>query len=241
MDLLELAPDAVKKATAAGAEQAEAFAMRYGTRHVYIEDDAPKVAEDRQEVGLGLRVAKGKRVSFASTTLAGVSDVAGVVRTAVQGLGPVPEDPDFAGFAVTGGKGAVPGVEDAAAADPGAGLRQATLTTENEGRSRFSRLRMEVEAGVSAVVNSLPAGVEGRFEKGGAAGARARSGGRADVHPRRSVECALTETPRAEAPSGALPAPATNSLFTDVIVATCIPSPLSRAATKSTSKRVSRS
>ncbi len=119
MNLLDLAPDAVKKATAAGAEQAEAFTMRYGTRHVYIEDDVPKVAEDREEIGLGLRVAKGKKVAFACTTLADASDVAAVVRTAVKGLGPIPEDPDFAGFAATGGRGSVSGVYDAATAEAG--------------------------------------------------------------------------------------------------------------------------
>lgn len=116
MDLLELAPDAVKKATAQGADQAEAFAMRYRTRHVYIEDDVPKVAEDRDEVGLGLRVAKGKRLAFASTTLAGPSDAAALARDAVRALGSVPEDPDFAGFPTAGGRGEVAGVYDAATA-----------------------------------------------------------------------------------------------------------------------------
>lgn len=119
MDLLELAPDAMTKATAAGAEQAEVYAMRYGTRHVYIEDDVPKVAEDREEVGLGLRAANGKRVAFASTTLAGPKDVAAVVRAAVRGLATVPEDPDFAGFASSGGRGEVAGVYDAATASAG--------------------------------------------------------------------------------------------------------------------------
>ncbi len=137
MDLLDLAPDAVKKATAAGADQAEAYAMRYATRHVYIEDDVPKVAEDRNEVGLGLRVAKGKRVAFASTTLAGASDVAAVVRTAIQGLGPVPEDPDFDGFAASGGKGEVSGVYDASTASAGVeGLLEAAKTFVDAAKAR---------------------------------------------------------------------------------------------------------
>ncbi len=137
MDLLDLAPEAVKKATAAGAEQAEAFAMRYGTQHVYIEDDVPKVAEDREEVGLGLRVATGKRVAFASTTLAEAADVAAVVRTAIQGLKPVPEDPDFAGFATTGGHGEVSGVYDAATASAGVdGLLEAAMTFVDAAKAR---------------------------------------------------------------------------------------------------------
>ncbi|HYM41104.1 MAG TPA: TldD/PmbA family protein [Thermoplasmata archaeon] len=117
MDLLELAPDATKRALAQGAEQAEAFAIRYATRHVYIEDDVPKVAEDRHEVGLGIRVARGRRVAFASTTLASPTDAASAVRSAVAGLRQIPEDPKFVGFAHGDGKGSVAGVFDAATAD----------------------------------------------------------------------------------------------------------------------------
>ncbi len=119
MDLLDLVPDAVKKALAAGAEQAEAYAIRYTTRHVYMEDDVPKVAEDREETGLGLKVAKGKRIAFTSTTLAAAADMTSAVQTAIRGLAQVPEDPDFAGFATAAGKGEVAGVYDAATADTG--------------------------------------------------------------------------------------------------------------------------
>ena len=116
MDLLELAPDAAKKAVARGADQAEAFAIHYETRHVYIEDDVPKVAEDRQETGIGVRVARGKRVAFAATTLTGAADLDRAVRAAVAGLKQVPEDPDFSGFARGAATGTVTGVYDAATA-----------------------------------------------------------------------------------------------------------------------------
>ncbi len=119
MELLELAPDAVKRALAAGAEQAEAFAIRYTTRHVYIEDDVPKVAEDREEAGLGLKVARGKRVAFTATSLAAAADVTAAVRSAIQGLTQVPEDPDFATLASAAGRGEVAGVYDAATASAG--------------------------------------------------------------------------------------------------------------------------
>ena len=116
MDLLDLVPEATRKALAQGAEHAEAFAIRYETRHVYIEDDVPKVAEDREETGIGLRVARGKRVAFAATTLAGVADLAYAVRSVVAGLRQVPEDPEFAGFARGAGTGTITGVYDAATA-----------------------------------------------------------------------------------------------------------------------------
>ena len=119
MDLFELAPDVVKRSIAQGAEQAEAFAIRYATRHVYIEDDVPKVAEDREETGLGLRVSKGRRVASASTTLAVAADADAAVKSALAGLKQVPEDPHFAGFATGAGQGTVPGVYDAATAATG--------------------------------------------------------------------------------------------------------------------------
>jgi len=116
MDLLELAPEAVKRAVSRGAEHAEAFAITYTTRHVYIEDDVPKVAEDREETGLGLRVAKGKRVASTSTTLAGAADATDAVRSGIEGLKQVPEDPGFVGFAQATARGSVSGVHDPATA-----------------------------------------------------------------------------------------------------------------------------
>jgi predicted Zn-dependent protease len=119
MDLLELAPDAAKRAVSKGADGAEAFAIHYTTRHVYIEDDVPKVAEDREETGLGLRVAKGKRVAFTSTTLAVPADATAAVRRALEGLKEVPEDPEFPGFAREAGRGTVKGVYDPPTASTG--------------------------------------------------------------------------------------------------------------------------
>lgn len=119
MDLLDLAPDAVRRILSQGAEHAEAFAIHYTTRHVYIEDDVPKVAEDREETGVGLRAAKGKRVAFTSTTLSGAADLGAAVRRAVAGLRQVPEDPNFVGFAQGRARGTVSGVYDSKTAATG--------------------------------------------------------------------------------------------------------------------------
>ncbi len=112
MDLLDLASDAVRRARAAGADASEAFAIAFTTRSVYIEDDVPKVGEDRQEAGLGVRVARGKRVAFASTTLASSEDARSGVAAAIDSLKQVPEDPDFSGFPTEAAKGEVAGVWD---------------------------------------------------------------------------------------------------------------------------------
>ncbi len=137
MELLEHAAEATRKAKAEGAEQSEAFVIRYTTLHVYMEDDVPKVAEDREEAGLGLKVARGKRVAFASTTLSGAADAAALVRTAIRGLGQVPEDPDFAGFTAAAGKGEIGGVYDAATASAGVeGLLEAAKVFVDAAKER---------------------------------------------------------------------------------------------------------
>ncbi len=119
MDLLELAPEAVKRALGQGAEAAEAFAIRFNTRSVYIEDDVPKVAEERSETGIGLRVVRAKRVAFTSATLASASDIGPLAARAVNRLKQVPEDPDFSGFTSESGRGEVTGAWDAKTASAG--------------------------------------------------------------------------------------------------------------------------
>ncbi|MCI4371092.1 MAG: TldD/PmbA family protein [Thermoplasmata archaeon] len=113
---MDLAPDAVARARREGADAAEAYALSFTTRNVYIEDDVPKVAEEGSETGLGVRVATGKKVSFSSTTLAGDGDVRSAVAAAIAGLRQVPEDPDFSGFPTEGAKGEVAGAWDSATA-----------------------------------------------------------------------------------------------------------------------------
>ncbi len=129
MDGLDLVPDAVRRARAEGADAAEAYAIAFTSRSVYIEDDVPKVAEDRSETGLGVRAAKAKRVAFSATTLASPSDVRSAVAAAIAGLRRVPEDPDFSGLPTEAGKGEVSGAWDApTAAMEVAGLLEAATT-----------------------------------------------------------------------------------------------------------------
>lgn len=132
MNLLDLAPDAVKRVRSAGADAAEAYAITFMTRSVYIEDDVPKVAEERGETGLGVRVAKGKRVAFSSTTLASNADVESAVSAAIAGLRQVPEDPDFSGFPTETAKGNVTGAWDSytASTDVPVVLEAATSFTD---------------------------------------------------------------------------------------------------------------
>ncbi len=107
MQILHMAGDSVKKAIAAGAQAAEAFVISYSTKAVYIEQDIPKVAEEGREAGLGLKVARGKRTAFMSTNLESEKDVRTAVRTAINALKMIPEDPNFKGFTPERGGGEV--------------------------------------------------------------------------------------------------------------------------------------
>jgi PmbA protein len=52
-----------------GANQVEVFIMSTHGRSVYIEDSRPGVADDKFEVGLGIKVCLGKRIGFSSGTV----------------------------------------------------------------------------------------------------------------------------------------------------------------------------
>src|SRR3989442_2672958 len=119
IDPLDLASDAVRRAQSEGADAAEAYAITFTSRSVYIEDDVPKVAEERSETGLGVRAAKAKRVAFSATTLASPADVRSAVGAAIAGLRRVPEDPDFSGLPTEAGEGEVRGASGAATASGG--------------------------------------------------------------------------------------------------------------------------
>src|SRR5437667_11753409 len=128
----DLAPDAVIRVQSEGADAAEAYAITFTSRSIYIEDNVPKVAEDRSETGLAVRAAKAKRVAFSATTLASPSDVRSTVAVAIAGLKRVPEDPDFSGFPTEGGKGEVKGAWDApTAAMDVSGLLEVAKTFTN--------------------------------------------------------------------------------------------------------------
>src|SRR3989475_12296332 len=86
VDGLDLAPDAVRRARSEGADAAEAYAITFTSRSVYIEDDVPKVAEARSESGLGVRAAKAKRVAVSATTLASPPDLRSAAAAAMAGL-----------------------------------------------------------------------------------------------------------------------------------------------------------
>ncbi len=97
-DLRDLTGRAVSGAQEAGATASECFGIDFRTRSIYIEDDRPKLADEKSELGLGLKVAVGTRVGFSSSTAATPADVTRLVEDALGLARASPEDPHFVGF-----------------------------------------------------------------------------------------------------------------------------------------------
>jgi PmbA protein len=93
-----LASAALKKAEKIGASQAEAFTMRTHGRSVYVESSKPRVAEDKLETGLGLKICLGKRIGYSSGTVNETKDVEEVVKEAFAIAKTNEEDPYFKSF-----------------------------------------------------------------------------------------------------------------------------------------------
>jgi PmbA protein len=69
MNLSEIASKLVAKSEGAGASQAEAYAVLAKTSSIYIDDNIPKIADVKEEVGVGLKFITGKKIGFTSSTL----------------------------------------------------------------------------------------------------------------------------------------------------------------------------
>jgi PmbA protein len=97
-ELDSLASLALKKAVKKGVEQVEAFILKSHMRSVYIEGGSPRLADDKSETGLGLKLCLGKRVGFASGTLNKEKNVEEIVNEAFSIAKTSEEDPYFKSF-----------------------------------------------------------------------------------------------------------------------------------------------
>ena len=94
-ELDSLASLALKKAEKKGAEQVEAFILKSHIRSVYIEGSSPRLADDKFETGLGLKLCLGKHVGFASGTINQEKNVEQIVNEAFSIAKTPQEDPYF--------------------------------------------------------------------------------------------------------------------------------------------------
>lgn len=78
-ELESLASLALKEAKKKGAGQAEAFFLKSHSRSVYIEGGYSRLADDKSEKGLGLKLCLGRRIGFASGTVHNKKNVQDIV------------------------------------------------------------------------------------------------------------------------------------------------------------------
>ena len=97
VSLQSLSSTALRKAERQGASQVEAFIISTHGRSVYIENSKPRVADDKSETGIGLKVCMGKRVGFSSGTVRKRS-VEEIVNEALSIARTTEEDPFFKSF-----------------------------------------------------------------------------------------------------------------------------------------------
>jgi PmbA protein len=86
---------ALKKAEKQGASQVEAFTISTHGRSIYVENGRPRVADDKSETGLGVKLCFGQRIGFSSGTVSGEKSVEEVVNEALSIARTTQEDPNF--------------------------------------------------------------------------------------------------------------------------------------------------
>jgi PmbA protein len=80
------------------AASAECFSIHWQSTSVHVEDCRPNIAMVDEETGIGVKVALGKKLGFASATVEQGGDVTAAVETALRIARLSPEDPNYAGL-----------------------------------------------------------------------------------------------------------------------------------------------
>ncbi|MFW9920474.1 MAG: TldD/PmbA family protein [Candidatus Thorarchaeota archaeon] len=93
--LLEIAEDAVKRALALGADEAEAYAASAKSFSIEVENNSIKSAEESHDSGIGIRSVVGKKIGFAYVTTIQESDYVEAVEKSVKLAKASLPDPDF--------------------------------------------------------------------------------------------------------------------------------------------------
>jgi len=88
----------VSKAPSKGTSAIESFTLSWHSKIVYIEDSCPKIAIEDEESGIGVKVAVGKKVGFASSTIEQEEDALVALDAATRIAKLSPEDPYFESF-----------------------------------------------------------------------------------------------------------------------------------------------
>lgn len=91
---MELAQSAVQKALDLKATEAEAYVQRTKTVNVEFDSEVQNI-KTIESVGIGLRVALGKRIAMYSTSIFDAKEIDDAIKRAVKIAKVAPEDPDW--------------------------------------------------------------------------------------------------------------------------------------------------
>ncbi len=108
----------ISRASKDGASSAECFSIGWKSTSAYIEDSKPNIAMVNEEAGIGVKVALGKKVGFASSTIEQEGDALAAVEAAIRIARMSPEDLDFESLpSAKKVKGKIEGLHDKAVLD----------------------------------------------------------------------------------------------------------------------------
>jgi len=156
---MTIGEQAVKKAIKAGMDEAEAYVTNVKRISVNFssEIESYKVVEN---IGLGLRVAKGKKLAMEATSILTDKEVDRIVDKAVKIANVSPEDPNWNNFNKKFASAKVEGTYDKSTEDIGydkiiesifTGINKAT---ENERKVKVTRGAFNIYINESSIVNS---------------------------------------------------------------------------------------
>jgi PmbA protein len=111
-----IADEAVKYAIKAGADEAEAYLIRVKSLGVHFTATDKNIIVTN-ETGLGIQVAKGKRLGFVSTSMLEKGEIEKAISKALKIADVSPEDPHWVSFNKKSGNTSVNGLYDKAIAE----------------------------------------------------------------------------------------------------------------------------
>ena len=95
-ELLSIGEQAIRLAEKMGADQAEAYLSKSRSFAIEVENSAIKSADERRDIGIGVRSIIGKKIGFAYVTTVNDDDIEEIVARSVEIARASIEDPDFA-------------------------------------------------------------------------------------------------------------------------------------------------
>jgi PmbA protein len=94
--------NALKRALSEGADQAEVFTVKSRTLSLYVEDSKVKNLEEKLDAGISVKVADGKKLGEASSTIASPEQVEMCTDSAIKAARVSEPDSFFQGFGLGG-------------------------------------------------------------------------------------------------------------------------------------------